>query len=282
MSNPNQNIWLDLRLESYRGLFSDDWGQQANDAAGDATTLQTLVFELLMQWRGAAYTAEFPATLIDHFSSYVSGFLQERAPHTTVLKVADAIVARCSRDVPEVMADPAAQRKLHDEFVRIGADIIEPSGRTEFKVDREEIWKQYLQEHVYQITIWSSLRICYVAIFNAYDNFIAQLMQTITGDLAIRTTNSSFRNQLSSFLGESIKQKCWVSKDLNIIRCVRNSITHAGGRKTDHLKNVKHRVKIVDGKLQITPDDLRDEYGILKEAALAIIKHVRDKPQFKC
>ncbi len=273
-------VFLDDRLESYRGLFSGDWPTRAMATAGDAASLQELLFDLVGQWRGAAYTAEFPAVLAGHLSTFATEFVRDRAPNTGILKLADAMAQRFSRNVPAVTADSTIQRRLHEESVKLAAEITEGKETLDYKLSQQDIWEKYFEEHVFQITLWSSLRISYVAIYNAYENFIVQCARIATGDQSIvvgRDLNKSF----SEAFGESMLQKCWASNDMYIIRQVRHSLSHAGGRNTKKLKRLKHSVRIDDGKLQIVPDDLRHEYAVLQEGTLALIELVSESPQFR-
>lgn len=281
MDQIKQDIFLDDRLASYRKLFSDDWPHRLDKFIDDAPKLRRLGFDLLMQWRGAAYTAEFPATLIDHFSSFAAGFVREPTPNTDILKLATALVARCSREIPELTVDPSVQNKLRELFVEMGAQLTDFDRNQTYEFPREEIWKRYLQEHVYQITLWSSLRICYIAIFNAYDNFIAQSTQIAAADANIKTTDRDFNKRFSAAFGEPMLQQCWHTNDMHIIRRARHSLSHAGGRDTEPLQKLTHSIRIEDGKLQITPDDLRHEYETLKTNVLSFAEHVHEWPQFQ-
>lgn len=281
MDSFEQQIFLDDRHQSYRGLHSDDWCIRFDDLVAGSPTLQHLGYDLMLHWRGAAYTAEFPASLIDHFASFATGFMREPpTPNADILKLATALIARCSRDVPEISADPSVQSKLRNVFVEMAAQFAE-FGETKFEFPRDRVWKRYLQEDVFQITIWSSLRICYVAIFNAYDNFIAQCLQLAAGDPKVRTADRDFNKRFASIFGESMPQQCWHTNDMHIIRQTRHALSHAGGRETERLGKLAHQIRVEGGKLQITPADVYDEFSTLKVNAFELASHVRDWPCFK-
>jgi hypothetical protein len=285
MDRIKQNIFLDDRLASYRKLFSDDWAHRLHKFIDGAPKLRCLGFDLLMQWRGAAYTAEFPATLIDHFSNFAAGFIREPTPNTDIIELATAPIARCSREIPELNIDPSVQNKLRKLFIEIGAQLTDFGQNRTYEFPREEIWKRYLQEPVYQITLWSSLwsslRICYAAIFNAYDNFLARCTQVAAADTDIKTTDRDFNKRFSAAFGEPMLRQCWHTKDMHIIRRARHSLSHAGGRDTEPLQKLNHSIRVEAGKLQITPDDLGHEYETLKTNVLSFAEHAHEWPQFQ-
>ncbi|MHC4405717.1 MAG: hypothetical protein ACYTG0_39225 [Planctomycetota bacterium] len=282
MDRITKNLFLDDRLESYRNFFSDDWGHRIDALVNGAPTLEVLVFDLMMDWRGAAYTVSFPAQMLEHFRSFAEGFVRDPEPNTGILRLADNVLARFSRDLPELRAEPELQRKLHEQFVTVAAELKEAQDKVQLEFPVEQLWQDYLGHHVFRITIWSSLRICYVAIYNAYDNFLGQCTSVAHNGAEVRTTDrNSFNPKFRAAFGDTAFHKCWANNDINVARLARHALSHAGGRETAKLSRQSHNFRVEDGVIHITPIDVKLLYSTLKDAAFALAETAKDKPEFK-
>jgi hypothetical protein len=276
------NIFIDDRMESYRNFFGDDWGQSMEALTAAAPKLDRLVLDLMLDWRGAAYTVSFPAIMLDLFRSFAEGYVNDPEPNTSLLRLADSLLAALSQKLPEISADPQLQRKLRETHVAMAAELRDAQSKVRMEFPIDQIWHDYVKHHVYRITIWSSLRICYVAIYNAYDNYVCQCISTANNGLEVQTTpKKNFNAKFKGAFGEQAFQKCWANSDIIIARLARHSLSHAGGRETRKLADRSHHIHVLDGVLQIAPKDVKELYVTLKDAAYELADVAKDLSEFQ-
>jgi hypothetical protein len=236
----------------------------------------------MVDWRGAAYTASFPTQILVHLRSFAEGYSSDPEPNTGTLRFADAVLKKLSHGVPELTADPQLQRTIRQKVVDLTAEIKDAQSRVSIELPIDKLWKQYLAHHVYRITLWSTLRICYVAIYNAYDNFAQRCTSVAHNGENIRTTNHErFKAKFSEAFGATALQKCWTSPDVTMASRARNALSHASGRAPKELLENPHNFQIEDGIIHIRPSDIKEVYSILKDSAFVLCEAAKDKGEFR-
>jgi len=273
------HIVVDRLRESYRGLYEEPLAKAIEGAVANVPLLAAPTSNLLLQWRGISYAVEFPSSLVAHMSAFAGSFLAQQAPHSNILKLADAVLAQCSSALPELTSDPLLARKLHATVVDLAARVPNASASGDYLSPPDKWWDAYLEEKVFRMTLWSSLRVGYMAVFNAYETFISQCVQQLSGVRDLRSGSKQFKEYLKQYLGRHLSEKCWYAADIYALRQVRHSLSHAGGRVTDALRTARHGVHVHDDILQIMPTDIRRAYGTLGRAALVLINTVRNEPR---
>lgn len=269
---------IDTRLESYRNFLSGDWGQELAALVSGVKRLDTIAFDLMAEWRGAAYVVSFPTQMIEHFRAFADSYT--RTPNSdAILRFADVALERLSQRVPALTHRPKLRRSLQAEIVTVAAEMRDAKAKANVSFPIDLIWKQYLSHHVYQITLWSSLRICYVAIYNAYDNFVHQCVSTVLGE-SVRTTYREFEQKFRNAFDSEAVVKCWTDNRIEDARLVRHALSHAGGRPTPKLQNREASVHIADGLIHIYPEHVKQLYSVLKDAALTLCMLAKGKQQF--
>ena len=114
------NIFMDDRLVSYSNFFSDDWAQRIAKLTDPSPGLSQIALDLVLDWRGAAYTVSFPAQMLHHFRSFAEGYVNDPEPNTSLLRLTDGVLVGLSRDIAEVSADPGLQRRIREWLVTTG------------------------------------------------------------------------------------------------------------------------------------------------------------------
>lgn len=276
-----RNIHIDTRYESYKDFFSDDWGHRIDAIVRDASKLRLFALDLLADWRGAAYAVSFPTVMVEHFRSFAEGYVNESSPSTGILRFSEVVLTKLSRELPDLSAHPQLKRDLHKRIVCLSAEILDAHSQVKLEFPSEQIWEQYLGDHVYQITIWSLLRICYVAVYNAYDNFIHRCTSTAHTSEDVRTSNNDFKRKLCDAFGPAVTQQCWTNAAIRRARRTRHALAHAGGRETDDLRRESHNFAVHDGVIHIMPEDIKELYSTLKDAVLVLAETAKGKPAFR-
>lgn len=282
MTEPKRPIFVVRVLNEYRNVFNDDWGAHFLEVTAKASKLDGLGLDLVMEWRASVYTAAMPPTILDHVKAFYDGFIRARHIDTTLVKLAEAIPARLLRRLPELSGDPELVRKLQREIVQLGSDVHEANKQHE-EFDIEKAWNEYLTHHVFQLSLWGSQRICYLAIYNSYENFVLQCVKLRIPGEKCRVTTTDFKSQLSRAFGDDMLQQCWTHEAVNIARVARHSLSHAGGRVTDDLEKLKkkHGFVVVDDRIQVTPADMKSLLSTLKHAAMELANRAAGMQEFQ-
>ena len=167
-----RTVYVTTTLDAYRNFFSDDWGERVDRLTANKPKLSEIVFDLMMEWRAAAYTASLPVSILEHMKAYHDGFVNTGELNTNLLRLAQVIPAKLAQELPELAADPSLIRRIQEKLVDLGAKMEEARDNATMEFPLEETWQSYLQEHVYQLSLWGSQRICFVSIYNSYENFL--------------------------------------------------------------------------------------------------------------
>jgi hypothetical protein len=269
-------IKIDDRLESYKDVYGDKWPLAINQALVGVPWLSDATSNLLMQWRGVSYAVGFPPLIADQLSAFAASFVSQQGPNSNILKLADATLSRLRQAIPEMNMDPSLSRRIHNEIVELSARLLDGSATDACKLTPEGIWPSYLNEKPFRLTLWSSQRIGYMAVFNAYETFVVDVVRVLSGRDRLRSSDQDFRSTLVSAVGPRAAQNCWCSAKINVIRLVRHSLAHAGGRVTRDLEKVSHGIQVHENVIQVMPADLRAAYERLAKSVVQLLNACRE------
>lgn len=275
-----RTVYVATTLDAYRNFFNDDWGERVDRLAASKTKLSEIIFDLMMEWRAAAYTASLPVSILEHIKAYHDSFVNTGELNTTLLRLAQVIPAQLAQELPELSVDPSSLRRIREKLVDIGARIEEARDNATTEFPLEETWQSYLEHHVYQLSLWGSQRICFVSIYNSYENFLMRAVCIAQSNDSCRTSDREFKKYLFESFGEDLRNKCWTSGELNIARLARHSLSHAGGRLTDKLKEQNHGFVIRDGRIQIVPEKTKALFSLLKDCVYSLAEKAVTMPEF--
>lgn len=275
-----RNIRVDIRYESNQNFFNDDWGERIFALVKDAPQLEQLILDLMIGWRAAAYTASLPATVIAHVKAFHDAFVNTSEINTTLLRLCDAVLPKLALKVSDLSSDPRLVRDLRVAIIEIATEVetARKNNRVDFPL--EDTWKDYLEDPVYQLSLWGSQQICYVAIYNAYDNFLAHAVRIARSLDKCRTSDKDFKEQFVRSLGRPLLDKCWTNAELNIARLVRHALSHAGGRVTSKLAKQKHGFTVYDNRIQVMPDNTKALYKLLEDCVYALCEKAATLSEF--
>lgn len=274
-------IYVDDRISSYENFFENDWANEMNNIAMGSKKLGNALLDLFVDWRGASNVTHLPRQLIEHIKSFHDGFVNSQRPSSDLLNLSVALTQRLGRDFPELNSlDPALQRRIQERIVKIGYEIQASAQYTPIVLPLEEIWRHYIGNQSYALTIWSSQRIVYIEVYNAYESFLAQCMRIALRMNSYRIENG-FAREFESIFGPALLSNCWSRNEVFTIKQARHCLSHSGGKINDKLLKAKHNFKVVDKILQITPNDTKAAYHILKECVKAVLQQATEKPEFR-
>lgn len=278
-----RKVYVHTTPDSYRNFMSDDWAERINAFTLPAPKLSELVFDVVLDWRAAAYAVSLPAMLPEQVKGYHDSFVNSGDINTTLLRLAEGICRKLARRIPEVTSDPELIRRLQAEIVNLGSDLEAAKSGTEIEMPLDKLWEEYIKLPAFYLGLWGSQRVGYVSIYNAYDNFVVEMVKVALSPPRCRSSDSGFNNQFAIAFGEPLKAKCWTDGRLNIARAARHALSHAGGRVTKELADLrpKHDFVVEDDRIQVTPEKTKELYGLLKDCVSALAEKAVTMPEFE-
>lgn len=147
-------------------------------------------------------------------------------------------------------------------------------------------WNYYMRIGTFQTTLWSSQRICYAAIYHAYENFLTRCVGAALNrpDYRPKKRNRTPTQAVGDGLNTLISgagEYCLEDADVNYARLVRNALAHNGGRPSPEIERINTKLKIDDGQIHILPYDTRSLFDLLKQKVFWLAEKAKDHPQFQ-
>jgi hypothetical protein len=280
MVDPVRNIYIDNRIESYEGYVPDDWAAKAFAPVKPGSAFDHLLVDLLLAWRTTAYTASMPATAIKVAQASTLGYAKFVSPDSSIVAFADAVLAKVTRKVPELVEDRGLRVSLVSEIATVSDEFRAQRAAVIPEAPIEPIWQDFLKQEAFAQSVWSSQRVCYVAFYNAYEAFLVDCAKLALGATQLRASDKAFLEALRTTFGRDLSGSCWMHREIHIGREVRHALSHAGGRETEKLKKQKHGIKLMEGVLRIVPHDNHNLLRRLRAGVDALITAAVAHPRF--
>jgi hypothetical protein len=179
-----------------------------------------------------------------------------------------------------LVEDRDLRSRMLSELVNAADSVREANSKLKQELDPEIIWQNFLGVTPFQLAVWSSQRVSYIAFYNSYEGFLVDCIKHAHGLDRLRTSDSGFLDKLRSAFSEDVSGSCWTHNEINTGRLVMHSLSHANGRITADLKKQKHRIAILEGVLQIMPDDNRKLLARLRSGVDALVQVTKQDPRF--
>lgn len=266
-----KQLIVDDRPESYGPFFVDDFAHRAFDASDDVSVLRAPVFDLVADWRSASYAGALPSLIPSSIKGFHDAFVNSAPTAAGVLKYSDVVLAKLSREIPQLTSGPALQRALREKIVALASEISEAAASVRQELDENSVWQQFLSLHPFYLGLHGTMRLVYLAVYGAYENFIVRILSIAHGGVRIRVTDRDFKKRFRSAFGDLIED-AWLSPEINAFKLVRHAIMHAGGRITPDLRSVRIPVVVHDDALHIFPEHIQQLYDTLKEPVLRLMQ----------
>jgi hypothetical protein len=227
-----RDIYIAKALDAYESFYDKDWAERFSKIT-KTMKLSEPGLDLIMDWKGAAFTAAMPWVLI---------------------------------------------RRLDSPYDR---------------------WDHYMQSNTFKTTLWSSQRICYAAIYHAYENFLTRCVGEALKKPNYRPRPKKDKRSPTEALGADLNDTipgagdhCLLKDErVDFGRRVRNSLAHNGGRSWPGIdvKNAEHKtddgrvhkLTVWHGKIQVVPEDTRFLLDLLKQKAFWLAEKAKDHPKFR-
>lgn len=273
-----KNLVIDKRLNSYESFFDHSWARSLFRLV-DQTKLEPLAMDLCADWKGAANTARLPWLIIDSLDNFHTGYSQAKEPFWQ--KLTKALRADFLNKTKHSFS-LTQRRELAGIIDKLSEDAQESMRKAPPALDRQEIWAGFLEIMDFTLSLWSSQRLCYGAVYYAYENFLAQCVSTGRKDPTYRPHNAKkLRTDLNRLFGSNVGDTCLDDAKAELARLVRNALVHNGGRATPEIQARAETLTIVNGMIHIMPRDIRELYSLLKDRITRLAEEALRLPQFK-
>lgn len=269
-------IYIDSQLDSYKNYLDDERiGNIANQLNKDSV-LGKHFFILLMELRGIACNASFPYIITEVSNFIYNTYIPTINPRNTLLDFASAIMTRLSKEIPQLTKRNRISRKIKDRLIVMSQDYLDMDKKLQL-VNHNDIWENFIntRNYVFRHTVWSNQRVSYLSAFSAYDNFIVKIVKDKLKLDKYRRTNNDFNKDIKRIFGEETGKIVWNDGELLVLRKIRNSLAHEGGKTSDPLTlmELKQECVLKDDVIQITPKDIKRLFSAITSAVEAIVNH---------
>lgn len=281
MSSTAKSVKIDVDLAAYEPFFDHEWARKLDAIAAASKELRPIVFDLCLSWKGASSTARLPNQLMHMFNNFAIGFSKDTAPNTRSLKLVTGLTERLAKRLP--LSD-GMQRRVKKEMLDIDAEIRAGLENAPPLFSAEKAWLDFLHLAEFRHCLWASQRICYVAVYNAYEDFVARCTGVGIGQVPYRMPQAkAFKRDFTSAFGSDLLKLCWLDHPVAIARLARHALSHAGGRITDELRDYRppHGFDVEGGELQVKATDTRHLFDHLKDRAFALAEKAITMPSFQ-
>ena len=281
MTHVAKPVKIDVELAAYEPFFDHEWARKLDALSAASKELKPIVFDLCVSWKGASSTARLPNQLMHMFNNFAIGFFKDTAPNTRSLKLVTGLTERLAKRLP--LSDDM-QRRVKKEMLDIDAEIRAGLENAPLPFSAEKAWLDFLHLAEFRHCLWASQRICYVAVYNAYEDFVARSTGVAIGQVPYRMPQArAFKKEFESVFGVDLLKLCWLDHPVAIARLARHALSHAGGRLTQELRDYRphHGLDIETGELQIKATDTRQLFDHLKDRVFALVEKAIPMPNFQ-
>ncbi len=265
-----KSIRLDDRMESYRSFFDHGWSKLIYRLAG-STALEESVFDLGRAWKAAANTHVLPWLMAQQLKHFHAGLMQMDEPFAT--QFVSTLLARLSRDAEgSIPLEVVDQLRTLLREVAFELGVNQQRNSDEFNL--QEVWRQFLGQPEFRLSLWGSQRLAYGAVYFAYEDFLLRSFKLTAGKAKYQIQGKKFGKDFADEFGTALRDECWSHSQVSISRLTRHALVHNGGRLTDNLKKLNHGLCVEGDEIQILAPDTKALYDLLKVRALWLTEHI--------
>jgi hypothetical protein len=252
----DKQMYLDPELHSYKTFLDYEWARRT-DQLTTGTPLEEIYFDLQWAWKGAANTFFMPWLTV---STMVAAALGGAKDHAFPSRYTAALTGSLAQ---RMGLSNMGTKKLVRELQRISEEVRAEDERPPV-LETEIVWREMLKESEFQLSIWGSQRLCYGAVYYAYEDFLARCYRVSTGKSDYRM-GQGFSQDFRAQYGATLRDCCWSDPEVHIARLTRHALVHNGGRLTGDLKKLKHGLKLCGEDIQVFPAFTKSLYELLKD-----------------
>lgn len=284
---------IDQNLSSYEKFFDHAWCLQIFQAV-NGSPLDDAVSSLMMAWRSANGAHVLPSLMVESLKKYargeVEGSMSYRANYSD--KVIKGLVSKLEGMLKYSLKIDQRQalRRAVSRIEKEGYEAVK-TAREQVQIDAAGYWNFLVNEPEFQFCILGTQRLNYGSLFFAYEDFIANVIRTKEPTYSSKDKKNPLHVAFPFHFGKPLGDFCWNHDEVDLARLVRNALARNGGRFGKDLEKFGSRFvdatgmtapllqgdqfNLVDGKIQITPDNTTYLFGVLKVRVSKIVEDLK-------
>jgi hypothetical protein len=263
----SKTIQIDLSLDSYKDFFDREWFANRTEQTR-GTALYQPVFDLGAAWRCTANTHVLPWLLVRMVHNAIEMNLNTTEPFGKryITDVRNLLVQRMG-DSLRNMQKKRLQSELdaiYDKACAITAEVSLGAP--------DATWQKMLENSEFRFALVGSQRLCYGALYYAYEDFVARCVGLARGRIGGRMfRRKHFQTAITAEFGTAVCAKCWDDGDVSLARLSRHALAHNGCRVTEEFKAASiaasNSLVVEGGEIQIMAADTTALFHLLRDRA---------------
>ena len=277
MDFENKKLMIDDRLESYQSFYDHEWARSFSQLVS-GTMLDPPALDLCKDWKGAANAGRLPWHVVHSLKDFYYGYLQ---PGDSSFQRLTKGLLVWLQDRTRHSFNLTKQKELIGIVNKVSQEVQEGITKAPPVLDLDEIWSEFLSITEFTLSLWSLQKLCYCAVYYAYENFLRMCVSIGQDRPEYRPRTDELMRDLRALFGIPIGDACLSDEGVVLARQVRNALAHNGGRATTEIEANRGELSILDGDIQIMPLDVRKLYTLLKGQVTAIAEKSRSMAAFR-
>ncbi len=283
---------IDPNLDSYKGFFDHGWCERIFESVR-TSPLKDPVGELMLAWRSANGVHLLPWLMTESLRKFATGEAQGSLDYRA--SYADEVIKGIVNKIEKGMQYSLKQEQ-RSNLKRVVAKIEKEAvgamktAQEQVSFDVERYWRSLLPLSEFQFSILGTQRINYGSLFFAYEDFLANVIRMKEPTYSSKDKKNPIHVAFPNHFGKPLADFCWNHDDVVLTRLVRNALAHNGAWFGKDLEKYKtrfvdvsgtskpllrgDRFNIVDGIIQITPDNTTHLFGVLKDRVTKIVEEL--------
>ncbi len=227
----------------------------------------------MADWRSISYAVAFPALSPVSIERFHIGMLRTGPLDYSLLGFLEFLLFRLSEKIPSLTSDQQLRDAIKVQVANLVIEMAPLKAERDKHVSAHAVWDQLINHHPMHMGIHGIMRLSYIGLFGAYEEFLVRSTRLLSGNTKVRSSYSRFPSILESAYGPDEAWICWTSTQLSSIREIRNRLVHAGGKAKESDFALASLVHIEDGYMHVFPCHIKSAYRSIKPSILAILSH---------
>jgi len=282
------DVLVDRNHDSYKKFFDHDWCRRMFEAV-ENSPMKKPVADLMIALRSANGAYVLPWLEVESLRSYADGEILGSLKHRATY--AEEVIKRVLEKIEAAMhfSLDHDQRSNLKRFVanaeKEAYDAIR-TARSQVKMDVAAYWDFLTSTSEFQFSLFGTQYITYGYLFFAYEDFLSKIIRIKEPNYS--TKKKPINEAFEKHWGAPLTEFCWNHDEVQLAKLVRNALVHNGGDFGPDLEK-RYKTRFVDvsgqrapliecarflvvkGKIQITPDNTRYLFGVVKERLTKIV-----------
>lgn len=283
---------IDRNLDSYKHFFDHGWSKRMFEAV-KTSPLNDAICTLLLEWRFANGAHILPWLMAQSLKGFAegegNGSLRFQSDYSS--GIVKGLVNKLDAQMQySLNRDQRAKLKRAVAKIEKEASQNLKAARSKAVFPLAGYWNLLIHTTEFQLSILGTERNNYSSLFLAYEDFLSNVIRTKEPAYSSKDRKNQIDVAFARHFSDSLADFCWNHDEVILARLVRHTLAHNGGRFRANLEKYKDRFVevtgtaepilrgdlfvLTNGKIQITPDNTRYLFSVLKERVSKIVEEL--------